>query len=214
MLQPLRIVAARKSWRKCAPRLSVNLRAVRDGEGELEHFLHSVGCHQFRVGAGRMRTQPDAWAAREQLLQASTASSSSAPVRKMPTLPLCDLLHLLLDGARVLAAAAPDHGVQLHRSRSTNSRINLVGMLTSLAGLEQKSAMYFTHDHAGDDRLGHRVAAQPVEAVHVPARRLARGEEALQCRALAGGQVRTPPIVQCCAGRTGIISRTGSTPRK
>ena len=38
----------------------------------------------------------------------------------------------------------------------------------------------FAHQHAGDHGLGHRVAAQPVEAVQIPAGRLAAGEEAAQ----------------------------------
>jgi hypothetical protein len=42
------------------------------------------------------------------------------------------------------------------------------------------------HDHAGDDGLGYRVAAESIEAVHVPARRLTRREQAREGRALPG----------------------------
>jgi hypothetical protein len=41
-------------------------------------------------------------------------------------------------------------------------------------------------DHAGDHGFGHRVAAQAVEPVQVPACRLAAGEQALERSALAG----------------------------
>src|SRR5262249_13058185 len=44
-----------------------------------------------------------------------------------------------------------------------------------------------TDDHTGNDGLGYRVAAQPVEAMHVPAGRLARREEAFQRRTLSSG---------------------------
>src|SRR5262245_27027624 len=43
-----------------------------------------------------------------------------------------------------------------------------------------------TDDHAGNDSLGHRVAAEPVEAMHIPAGSLTRRKQALERRTLPG----------------------------
>jgi hypothetical protein len=70
-------------------------------------------------------------------------------------------------------------------SRRRNSWTSFVGMSTSFSRPIAEIADVLADDHPGHHGLGDRVAAQPIEAVHVPARGLARGEQALERRALA-----------------------------
>ena len=65
------------------------------------------------------------------------------------------------------------------------------------SGLSQKSAIEFADDHAGNHGFGNGVAAEAVEAVHIPAGSFTGSEQALQ--SLTGFArswlVRTPPMV-------------------
>ena len=97
-----------------------------------------------------------------------------------------DVLHPRLDRRGVLGAAAVDQRVEL-RLLAAQEFAHQAGrdvdvVLDAVAEVGDELA----DDHAGDDGLGDRVAAQAVEAVHVPAGGLAGGEQALQRRALAG----------------------------
>ncbi len=66
-------------------------------------------------------------------------------------------------------------------------RTRAVDTCMSPSGEAQKSAMASPTIMPDDHGFGHRVAAQPVEAVQIPARRLAAGEQAAQAVSLAVG---------------------------
>ena len=186
-LEPLGVVAPRivlAGMRAAA--LGAGERAVGDRERDLEHLLDPVARHELRVGPGRLVAQPDVAAPDEQLLQLVDGLLEVLAGAEDADLRGHDLLHRHAQDGRVLRALAREHRVELgllavekllHQPHRHAGRV-----LRPVAEVGDVLA----DDHPGDDGLGDRVAAQPVEAVHVPARGLARGEQALEGRALAG----------------------------
>ena len=160
--------------------------AVGHAQRQLQHLLRAVGGDQFRVGASGRAAQADAAAAIEQGLQLAHRRGQIFPGAEDADLVGHDLLHGLLQHRGVLGAAALGQPIQLgllgrHTlAHQAGGDEQVVG-----AGIAEVGNIV-TDDHAGHHGLGHRVAAQPVEAMHVPAGGLAGGEQTLHRRALAG----------------------------
>jgi len=169
-----------------AAALGAHQRAVGHGERELEHRPGAVGGHQLGVGAGAGAAQADVAAAAQQFLQLVDRLLQHGAVAEDADPGGHDLLHAPLDGAGVLAAAHLHDGVE--------PRLLALQEVAHHAGRDRRVVAArvaevgdeLADDHAGHHGLGHRVAAQPVEAVHVPAGRLAGGKQARQGGALAG----------------------------
>ena len=139
--------------------------------------------------------QADVAALHEQLLQLVDRRLQVLAAAEDADLGRHQVLHPRLDRRGVLGAAAVDQRVELRllaaqelvdqRRRDVDLVLDAVAVVGDV----------FADDHAGDHGLGDRVAAQPVEAVHVPAGGLAGGEQALEVGLSPVWSVRTPPIV-------------------
>ena len=107
-------------------------------------------------------------------------------MRKMPTLSvMISCMRALI----ALASSVPDPSrmrVELRLLALEELAHDAGRNVDVVLGLVAEIGDVLADDHPGHDGLGDRVAAEPVEAVHVPARGLAGGEQALERRALAG----------------------------
>jgi hypothetical protein len=97
-----------------------------------------------------------------------------------------DRLHLGHERRGILGAAAVDQDIDLRLFAAQRflheTGGNIPGVLRALAKVGDTLA----HDHAGHHRIGHRVAAQPIKAVHVPAGRFTGRKQSLEGRTFPG----------------------------
>src|SRR5262245_33613355 len=163
-------------------------RAVGHGERELQHLLRPIGRHQLRIGAGRPGAHADIAAAHEEPLQLLDCLLEVSPAPEDADLRGHDLLHRHPDLRRRLLPPAAEHGIEVGLLSLEEAVDHAGGNVDVVVRAVAEIADELAHDHAGHDGLGDRVASQAVEAVHVPAGRLAGREEALEGRALAGGR--------------------------
>ncbi len=185
-LQPLGIVAPRVILPVVrAAALGTNERAVGDAQRDLQHLLHAIGGDEFGIGAPSLLAQADVATLHDELLQLVDRRLQVLAPAEDADLGRHQVLHPRLDRRGVLRAAAVDERVEFRlfapqevvyqRRRDVDFVRDPVAVVGDV----------LADDHARDDRFRDRIAAQAVEAVHVPARRLAGREQALEVRALA-----------------------------
>ncbi len=154
-------------------------RAVGDRDRELQHLLDAVGPHQFRIGASRLVAHADVAAANQELLQFFDRRLELVAAAEDADLLGHDALHLQAQLGGVFPAFAVEQDVELRllalEELTDHARRDIEVVFPSLAEVGDKLA----DDHPRDDGLGDRVAAQAIEAVHVPARGLAGREQSL-----------------------------------
>ena len=176
--------------------------AAGDSQSDLEHLTGAVSVDEFGVVAGLV-LDGDLVGLLEEVFEFGTfhifAATEDADLARH------QVLHTGTDGNHVFRAGILDEAVEFvlnlgdrvvdHRGRDVDAVFRLVAEV----GDE------FTDDHACNHGFGNRVAAEAVEAVHIPAGSFTGCEEALQLTGFAR-------VVGTNAAHGVVLSRTDRDP--